>query len=137
MKLTKCQSNKMISHSEREYPNECCGILAGNTDGISEIFPITNTAKSPFRYLMDPQEQLTTMLEIEKQNWDIKAFYHSHTHSQAYPSATDVRMALESGWLDVQYVLISLEDRNQPLIRAFQINESGDILELSVEIANP
>ena len=34
MKLTKCQSNKMISHSEQEYPNECCGILAGNTDGV-------------------------------------------------------------------------------------------------------
>ena len=134
MKLTKYLSSKMVTHSEQEYPSECCGILAGDMEGISQIFPITNTANSPYRYLMDPQEQLAAMLEIEKRGWDIKAFYHSHTHSQAYPSPTDVRMALESGWLDVQYVLISLEDRDQPEIRAFKIEESGEILEETIEM---
>ena len=134
MRLTKCQSNKMISHSEQEYPNECCGILAGNTNGISAIFPITNTAKSPYRYLMDPQEQLTAMLEIEKQNWDIKAFYHSHTHSPASPSTTDVRMALQSGWLNVHYVIVSLDSLENPQIQAFHIKENGHVVKKEFQL---
>lgn len=126
----------MVAHSLEEDPNECCGILAGKDGVVSRIYRITNTARSPYRYLMDPQEMLKAMLESERNGREILAFYHSHTHSPAYPSPTDARMAQQSGWLggDVYYILVSLEDKASPQIRAFHIHESGDITEEGFEV---
>jgi proteasome lid subunit RPN8/RPN11 len=83
---------------------------------------------------MDPQEFLDADLAVERKGWEFLAFYHSHTHSPAYPSDTDVRMALQSGYLDVYYVLVSLEDRDDPDVRAFRIDESGAISESELRI---
>ena len=85
---------------------------------------------------MDPQEFLKADLDTEKNGMNFLAFYHSHTHSPAYPSLTDVRMALQSGYLDVFYILISLEDHGDPQIRAFLIDETGEITEQQVEITD-
>ena len=119
----------MIDHSRTEDPNECCGILAGKDGTVANLYRITNTAKSPYRYLMEPQEFLNADKDSESNGWEFLAFYHSHTHSAAYPSQTDVRMAQQSGYFDVYYILVSLEDKAEPQIRAFQITESGDIME--------
>ena len=127
-------ADEMIAHSMEEEPNECCGILAGKDDTVYQIYRITNTARSPNRYLMDPQEQLSAMLDSERNGWEFLAFYHSHTHSPAYPSTTDVRMALESGWLDVYYLLVSLEDNSSPHIRAFRIRDDGNVVEEEFQV---
>ncbi len=119
----------MISHSLEEDPNECCGILAGKDELVSRLYRITNTAKSPYRYLMNPQEQLNAMLDSEKKGWDFLAFYHSHTHSPAYPSDTDVRMALQSAYHEVYYLLVSLENKPAHEVRAFLIDEAGAVSE--------
>jgi len=121
----------IIAHARQDDPNECCGILAGSADVVCKQYRITNTVASPVRYLMDPQEQLNAMLDAERNDWDVMAFYHSHTHSAAYPSPTDVRMAQQSGWLgeDVYYILVSLENKANPHIRAFRIQPNGDIQE--------
>jgi len=124
----------MVAHALKEYPNECCGILAGNDNQVTRVYRITNSTKSPYRYLMDPQEQLNAMNDAESNNIDLLAFYHSHTHSPAYPSETDVRMALQSGWLDVYYVLVSLESKTVPEIKAFVLEEGGNIQENEVQI---
>ncbi len=126
----------MIAHAVADDPNECCGILAGSDGAVARLYRITNTAHSPYRYLMQPQEQLNAMLDSDRNGWDVLAFYHSHTHSAAYPSATDVRMAQESGWLGeyVIYVLVSLEDKSSPAVRMFNIAENGEITEAPFEI---
>lgn len=134
LRIPQSDADEMIAHSTAEDPNECCGILAGNGDSVYHLYRITNAAKSPFRYLMDPQEMLDAMLESEDNGWEIVAFYHSHTHSPAYPSDTDVRMALQSGWLDVHYILVSLEDKDNPQVRAFHIGEQGEVSEDQLEI---
>ena len=74
------------------------------------------------------------MLDSERNGWNVLAFYHSHTHSPAYPSQTDVRLALESGYLEETYVLVSLEHRDAPQIRAFHIMKSGEIVEDELEV---
>ena len=63
------------------------------------------------------------------------AFYHSHTNSQGYPSSTDVRMAQQSGWLgkDIYYVVVSLKGKATPYIKAYRIQENGDIVEEEIE----
>jgi len=128
--------NALVAHARSEDPNECCGILVGSDDTVMAAYRISNIAKSPYRYLMDSQEFLDADIKTEKMGWEFLAFYHSHTHSQAYPSDTDVRMAQQSGYHDVYYVLISLEDNDDPDIRVFLINERGDITEVNYEIAS-
>jgi proteasome lid subunit RPN8/RPN11 len=135
LRIDKRFVDEMIAHSREEDPNECCGILSGADGAISHLYRITNTARSPYRYLMDPQEFLNADRDSEQNGWEMLAFYHSHTHSPAYPSQTDVGMALESGWLDVYYVLVSLENKASPSVRAFHIGDSGDIQEDEFEIA--
>ena len=125
---------EMIAHSLEEDPDECCGILAGGSGTVRRLYRIRNAAKSPYRYLMDPQQFLKADLDSERNGCEFLAFYHSHTHSPAYPSQTDVRMALQSGYLDVYYVLVSLENKRAPDIRAFRIDEQGEITEHELRI---
>ena len=136
--ISRAFADEMIAHSQQEDPNECCGILAGKDDTVSNLYRITNATPSPYRYVMEPQEMLNAMRDADANDWDITAFYHSHTHSPAYPSPTDVRMAQQSGWLgdDVYYILVSLEDKANPQIRTFRIRESGEIVELEFAITD-
>ena len=48
--------------------------------------------------------------EIDEQGWELWAIYHSHTHSEAYPSETDIRLAF---YPDARYLLLSLADRER------------------------
>ena len=83
---------------------------------------------------MNPQQQLDVILDCDKNDLDMIAFYHSHTHSEAYPSDTDVRMALQSGWLDIIYILVSLEDKLNPVVKSYSISETGEISEQSIQV---
>ncbi len=124
----------MIEHSKSEDPNECCGILAGTNGNISKLYKIRNASPSPYRYVMDPQEMLTSIQDADENGIDLVAFYHSHTHSPAYPSETDTRMAVESGWVDFCYVLVSLEDEDKPVVRFYVIDYDGEVLEEETQI---
>ena len=124
----------MIEHSKSEDPNECCGILAGTNGNISKLYKIRNASPSPYRYVMDPQEMLTSIQDADENGIDLVAFYHSHTHSPAYPSETDTRMAVESGWVDFCYVLVSLEDEDKPVVRFYVIDSDGEVLEEEPQI---
>ena len=133
--LKKEQREFMIKHARDDDPNECCGILAGTGEEISYVYKIRNSTPSPFRYVMDPQEMLNAMQDAEKKGLDFIAFYHSHTHSPAYPSDTDTRMAVESGWVDFRYALVSLEDKNKPIVKFFIIDSAGEVSGLDFQIA--
>ncbi len=133
LRIDKRFADEMVAHSMEEDPNECCGILSGTDGTVQELYRITNTTKSPYTYQMDPQEHLNADLDTERKGMEFVAFYHSHTHSPAYPSDTDVRMALQSGYLEVHYVLVSLENKAETYIRAYRIDELGNITEDQIE----
>lgn len=129
--LTEDQVEEMIRHARREYPNEACGLLAGRDSRVEKVYPMTNNAEhSPVTYRLDPEEQFRAFMEIEEAGWELLAIYHSHSHSPAYPSATDLELAF---YPDSLYLIISLADRDQPTLRAFRIVE-GMIEEERVEI---
>ena len=134
IKISKSKLDEMIEHAREEDPNECCGILVGISNSVIKVHKITNDAKSPYRYVMNPQQQLDVLLDCDKNDLDMIAFYHSHTHSEAYPSDTDVRMALQSGWLDIIYILVSLEDKLNPVVKSYSISETGEISEQSIQV---
>lgn len=126
-------ANEMVAHAREDDPNECCGILAGKDEKVLKLYRMVNIEASPYRYRMDAKELLNVYREIDDGGWDIVAIYHSHTHSEAYPSATDVRLAT---WPEARYLLVSLLDKENPPIRAFHI-EDGAITEEDVVIGNP
>lgn len=137
LKLNRQQWNDIVAHARDDYPNECCGIVVGTDNTAHDIFRVTNRADTKrTRYLMDAQQQITIMIEADKNGHEILAFYHSHPQSEARPSPTDVAMALKSGWLDVKYILVSLRAPDAPSVRIFQITEAGDIIEEQFDIVD-
>ena len=72
---------EMIDHAKEHDPNECCGILAGTGEDITHLYRVKNLTPSPFRYVMDPKEQLEVMKNADDNGLELLCFYHSHTHS--------------------------------------------------------
>ena len=122
----------MIDHARREFPNEACGLLATQDGMVQEVYPIPNADASPVHYRMEPKEQLRATLDIEDRGWELGGIYHSHTHTRAYPSQTDVGLAF---YPDATYIIVSLARMDQPEVRAFRIVE-GQIVEDQLEIAS-
>ncbi len=64
-------------------------------------------------------------------DWEINGVVHSHTHSEPYPSPTDVAQAPDPGW---HYVIVSLK-RDLPELRSYRIVD-GRISEEPIELAS-
>ncbi len=109
----------MIEHAQREAPLECCGILAGKDGMVHKAFELRNEEQSTVRYSMSPKEQLKVFEEMEKESQEMVGVYHSHTHTDPYPSETDVRLAF---YPEVISIIISLKEE-VPVVRAFKIKE--------------
>ena len=128
---------QMIAHALGEFPNESCGLLAGSSNGTpgaparaERFVPMKNADASPVSYRLDPSEQLRAFNELDDAGLELVAIYHSHTHSDAYPSDTDRRLAF---YPDAHYLLLSLQDRDNPVLRGFTIRE-GDVEEQDVTV---
>lgn len=129
--------DEMIAQALREYPNEACGLLAGRVEArsplaavVERLLPMRNADASPASYRLDPREQLAAFDEMDTEGWELAGIYHSHTHSEAYPSETDRSLAF---YPDAHYVLVSLQDRQAPVVRGYSIRE-GVIEEQEVSI---
>jgi len=122
---------KMIAHCRSGYPNEVCGILAGNNGAVRKIYTMTNAEPSPVSYMMDPGEQFRVMKEMREEGTEMLAIYHSHPQSPAYPSSKDVGLAF---YPDSLYIIVGLIDPERPEIKAYLIN-GGRIVEIKIQIA--
>ena len=89
---------EMYAHAAAEFPNECCGLLAGATGGLSASagdmrvvhrYPLTNAAASPVEYLSDPKSMFAAVRDMRQRGIDVVAVYHSHPTSEAVPSKAD------------------------------------------------
>ena len=68
------------------------------------------------------------MKNAEEKGLELICFYHSHTHTPAFPSDTDIRLAVESGWVDFGYALVSLEEKDKPTVNFFMIDSEGAVI---------
>jgi [CysO sulfur-carrier protein]-S-L-cysteine hydrolase len=109
---------EILDQGLREFPNECCGLIAAEAGAPVKVFAMKNADASPATYRLDGKQQLRIFQEMDDRGWELWAIYHSHTHSEAYPSDTDVRLAF---YPDARYILLSLADRKDPVIRSFWI----------------
>ena len=104
---------------------------------VVEILECKNIHDNPLtRYTIDPLQLLEAENYCDENNLKIIAIYHSHTHSQAFPSTTDINNAIQSMWTDPFYILISLIEKTRPIIRGYKIG-SDDVEEIIVEHDGP
>jgi proteasome lid subunit RPN8/RPN11 len=132
MRITQQLLDQIIAHAHEEAPNECCGLVAGQNGRASEVHRARNAFASPLRYEVHPQDQFRITMAIEERGEEIAAIYHSHTRSEAYPSQTDINLA--GNWPDPLYLICSLAEAEEPVVRAFSIRD-GEVeqVELVVE----
>lgn len=120
---------EMVAHALEGYPLEACGLLAGTVsdDGNGEVrsvHPTDNTARSARIYEVDPRAMLRADRAAEAEGGQLIGVYHSHTHTDAKPSPTDIAQAPDPDW---HYVLVSLRDVH-PAVRSWKI-QNGKIEE--------
>ena len=110
--------NAIVEHARSDFPYEVCGLLAGENGELRAHYPIPNAARSMTYYNMDPKALQHAMNDMDDRGWDLLAIYHSHTHTEAYPSPTDIELAF---YPDAVYLIVSLQRPEEPAMRAFDI----------------
>ncbi len=104
--------------------------MLGTSDGtVTEIVPSPNVADSAKLYEIDSGVLLRAYRRSEEESLLVLGVFHSHTHSEAYPSPTDVAQAPDPEW---HYLLVSLRDVSTA-IRSFHIVD-GEISEEEISL---
>ena len=135
LRLTDTQYRIIIGNCYDGLPNESCGLLVGPmldgvpTGVVSDARPAVNADASARTYTVASKDMLRAMRAAEERGDEIVGVWHSHTHTDPYPSPTDVRTAVDPTWM---YVIVSLK-HGAPMLRAYNIAD-GKITELSVAI---
>lgn len=126
----------VVAHAREEYDAECCGMLAyapTGPDGAQEAVRVhraTNIFASRKRFEIDGKELLRTLNEFEEEGWELGAIYHSHTHTDPYPSQTDINFA--ANWPGLEWVIVGLAGE-QPDVRCYLI-EGAEVRDVSLQV---
>ena len=132
LRLGETQYRQIVAHVYDGLPLEACGLLVGRSDRpgsvkVASFVPCRNAAASAKRYSIGPDGWAAADRETDAGNGEVVGVVHSHTHTDAYPSPTDVEEAanpLLAGW---HFVIVSLKD-GPPVLRSFLIDD-GTITE--------
>jgi proteasome lid subunit RPN8/RPN11 len=125
LRLTRAVYEQFRAHGEETYPDECCGVLLGNSlpDGWEVKAAVrTENARSDSahnRYQIDPLELVKIEREARRQGMEIAGFYHSHPDHPAQWSTTDFA---EAHWLGCSYVITSVERGVATVTNSFRLN---------------
>jgi len=107
----------MVAHAREAAPAECCGLLIGAGDSVLQALRTRNLSPDPNRYEIDPADHIRARRENRAYGLDVLGFYHSHPHSPAVPSASDLA---ESLYPDHVYAIVSA--RTEPVeVRLYRL----------------
>ena len=128
-----------MAHAYDGLPMEACGLLGGlagaaaitatATATASVFYATGNDAHSTKVYTVPPKEHLHAERDAEDRGLEIIGVVHSHTHTDAYPSPTDIASAPDPSW---HYLIVSLRDE-APTMRSYLI-VNGNITEEPVVV---
>ncbi len=119
----------LVAQARAEYPNEACGLIVGDRPAANggralRYMPTRNRAASPYRYEIDPSDLLRLTIQTDDADEVFWGIVHSHTHTPAVPSPTDIGLAF---YPDALYLLVSLSAdemdgvTGDPSVRAWRI----------------
>lgn len=121
----------IVGHAYDGLPDEACGLLIGDPERhTAPVFhPTANAAKSSRVYSIGPRDYLAADDAAAAAGLAIIGVVHSHTHTDAYPSPTDIDQAPDPDW---HYAIVSLRDE-APVLRSYRIAD-GAVTEEPVTI---
>jgi proteasome lid subunit RPN8/RPN11 len=119
----------IVVRARAEYPNESCGLIVGDAPAAAggralRYESTRNKAASPYRYEIEPMDLLRLTIETDDADEVFWGIVHSHTHTAAVPSPTDIGLAF---YPDALYLLVSLSEAEadpatgEPGVRAWRI----------------
>jgi proteasome lid subunit RPN8/RPN11 len=127
--------NSILQHAIDGLPNEACGLIAGMIEDdkkyIKKVYLLTNIDASNEHFSIDPKEQLSTVKDIRYNNLILLGNFHSHPETPSRPSEEDIRLAFDS---KASYLILSLQDKEKPVLKAFLINELKQVKEEVIQI---
>ena len=126
IKLSKSDYEKILKYAESELPDEACGLIGGEiTESgdkiIKKVYLLTNTDHSNAHFSMDPKEQFESIKDMRVNEFVPLGNWHSHPESPSRPSEEDKRLAYDS---KASYMILSLVDRENPVLNSFKIKGS-------------
>jgi [CysO sulfur-carrier protein]-S-L-cysteine hydrolase len=117
----------IVTHAHACRPEEACGLVAADADGVLTMaYCLTNTQHSPTAYTIDPEEHFRALRHAESSGWHLAGVFHSHPHSDPYPSPIDRRLAPDPDWV---YLIVGQEGT----LRGYRL-QGGSVTEVSLEI---
>jgi proteasome lid subunit RPN8/RPN11 len=126
LQLTSAVHTAMLAHAHDGLPDEACGLMVGSlgdghTATVDTFGPCPNVAGSSRIYSIAPKDFMRIERAADDAGADIVGVMHSHTHTEPYPSVTDVNQAPDPSW---HYVIVSLRDE-LPMLRSYRIVDGG------------
>lgn len=125
----------LVAHLIDGLPDEACGLFAGarHSDDVATVtrfYPSANVAASSRIYTIDPKTHLRADIDAEDGGLEILGVVHSHTHTEPFPSPTDVEQAPDPAW---HYIIVSFRT-GLPALRSYRIVD-GSIAEEAVSVS--
>ena len=132
LEIARSTYDEIVAHARRDHPDEACGVVAGPaaSDRPERFEPILNAARSPTFYEFDSADLLKLYRDMDDRDERPVVIYHSHTATEAYPSRTDVSLAMEP---DAHYVLVSTREPDAVEFRSYRIVD-GAVTEEEVRV---
>jgi len=115
------QLEEIFAYAKEAAPAECCGLIGGERDNATSVYPMRNVAADAYiSYEAAPEDLFAAQRQMRDRGEQLLAIYHSHPRSaEPAPSETDVRLAY---YPQAVYFIIGLAGP-QPVMRAFRISE--------------
>jgi len=131
VRIERALLGRIVAHARRDFPNECCGMVAVRDGAAVAIHEAMNVAASPLRFEVEGREIIRAQDAFEEDGAEMGAIYHSHTRSEPYPSQTDVNFA--RGWPGVEWLIVGVPRDGEPTVRSYRIDD-GAVTEVGVDV---
>lgn len=108
----------MQQHAAREYPRECCGVVASDEEE-ERYFPCRNMATGNGSFMLDPRDR------AEAEDWGVvMAIVHSHPDDALGPTDSDRAACERSG---LPWIILEVHHNGQtPVVtRTYRISPKG------------
>ncbi|HEY4378614.1 MAG TPA: M67 family metallopeptidase [Acidimicrobiales bacterium] len=124
----------MLAHAYDGLPDEACGLLGGRpgSNRVDAFVPCRNVDASAKSYSIGADGFASAEAVFDPAGLEVVGVMHSHTHTDPFPSPTDIDAAQNpflTGW---HYVIVSLRD-DVPMLRSWLLDDRT-VVEESVVI---
>ena len=128
IRMKKSDYDSIVRYCLDGLPNESCGLIAGFIDGdvksVEKVYFLTNLDNNNVHFTIDPKEQFAAVKDARSLGLTMLGNFHSHPETPSRPSEEDKRLAYDS---KVNYLILSLMDRENPVLKAFIIDEEKNV----------